>query len=172
MDNTELIIGLKNGRLTAFRQLFRDYYTIIRRFLSIMLADNELAKDVTQNIFMKVWLTRQNLDESKSMRNYLYVLAKNEAINILNKRKKYHTQEVSDEDLVENDPFRALELNEMTDRVRKRVEGMPAQRRLIFRMSRYKHLSNGEIAAKLNISVRTVEKHIELALKDIRGIVS
>lgn len=57
-------------------------------------------------------------------------------------------------------------------RLRNNIEALPPQRRTVFMMSRYEHMSNTEIAVKLNISVRTVEKHIELALKDLRRSMS
>jgi RNA polymerase sigma-70 factor (ECF subfamily) len=61
---------------------------------------------------------------------------------------------------------------ETNARLQKDIESMPAQRRTVFKMSRYEHMSNLEIAIKLNLSVRTVEKHIELALKDLRKSVN
>jgi RNA polymerase sigma-70 factor (ECF subfamily) len=57
-------------------------------------------------------------------------------------------------------------------RLRHNIEALPPKRRAIFMMSRYEHMSNMEIAVKLNLSVRTVEKHIELALKDLRHSLS
>jgi RNA polymerase sigma-70 factor (ECF subfamily) len=56
--------------------------------------------------------------------------------------------------------------------IKNNIEALPPQRRTIFKMSRYDHMSNIEIAVKLNLSVRTVEKHIELALKDLRRSMS
>jgi RNA polymerase sigma-70 factor (ECF subfamily) len=61
---------------------------------------------------------------------------------------------------------------ETNARLRSDIESMPPQRRTIFKMSRYENLSNMEIAIRLNLSVRTVEKHIELALKDLRRSMS
>jgi RNA polymerase sigma-70 factor (ECF subfamily) len=56
--------------------------------------------------------------------------------------------------------------------IRTNIDALPPQRKAIFMMSRYEHMSNIEIAVKLNLSVRTVEKHIELALKDLRHSMS
>jgi RNA polymerase sigma-70 factor (ECF subfamily) len=65
-----------------------------------------------------------------------------------------------------------LTFAETNTRLRNNIEALPPQRRTIFKMSRFDHMSNTEIAVKLNLSVRTVEKHIELALKDLRGSMS
>ena len=57
-------------------------------------------------------------------------------------------------------------------RLKNIIETLPPQRRTIFKMSRIDHMTNTEIAVKLNLSVRTVEKHLELALKDLRSSMS
>jgi RNA polymerase sigma-70 factor (ECF subfamily) len=65
-----------------------------------------------------------------------------------------------------------MNFTETSKIIRSNVDAMPPQRRAVFMMSRYEHMSNMEIAVRLNLSVRTVEKHIELALKDLRQSMS
>ena len=65
-----------------------------------------------------------------------------------------------------------MSFTETNTLIQNNIEALPPQRRTIFKMSRYDHMSNIEIAVKLNLSVRTVEKHIELALKDLRRSMS
>lgn len=172
MTEREIISGLKESSIAAYRQLFMEYWSVIRRFLSKMLNDNILAEDIAQNIFMKVWLNRKKLDENKSIKTYLYVLAKNEAINHI----KRESRSISLSDAVyvplTSETQETLDFRELDGIIRRRIALMPSQRRMIFEMSRRENLSNKEIAEKLNISVRTVEKHIELALKDLKNVVS
>lgn len=172
MTEREIISGLKESSIAAYRQLFMEFWSVIRRFLSKMLNDNILAEDIAQNIFMKVWLNREKLDENKSIKTYLYVLAKNEAINHI----KRESRSISLSDAVyvplTSETQETLDFRELDGIIRRRIALMPSQRRMIFEMSRRENLSNKEIAEKLNISVRTVEKHIELALKDLKNVVS
>ena len=65
-----------------------------------------------------------------------------------------------------------MNFTETSNLIRANIDALPPQRRAVFVMSRYEHMSNMEIAAKLNLSVRTVEKHIELALKELRHSMS
>lgn len=159
----------------AFECIFHRYYPMVYGFIRGMLKDEGMAEDVAQNIFMKLWVNRFNLLPNTSLRNYLCVLARNEGLNIL--RSKRNTSIVLQPDVQEpkvsepavEDWYNYLETNA---RLRRDIEAMPPQRRTIFKMSRYDNLSNMEIAVRLNLSVRTVEKHIELALKDLRRSMS
>lgn len=148
---------------------------MVLHFVRGMLKDDVMAEDVAQNIFMKLWLHRFSLNREQSLKNYLCVMARNEVINILkSKQNKNLTlrsqvpEPQSSEGSVE-DWYNYVETNA---RLQNDIEAMPPQRRTIFKMSRYDHLSNMEIAIRLNLSVRTVEKHIELALKDLRRSMS
>lgn len=172
MTEKELIIGLKKSSTAAYRQLFARYYTIILRFLVKMLGDEPRAKDIAQNIFLKIWLVREKLDESKSVKTYLYVLAKNEAIN--NIKYESRTKQFDESFQMEDSSGVQEEVNfrETEDIIRSCVENMPLQRRNVFKMSRVEDMSNKEISQMLNISVRTVEKHIELALKDLKKAIN
>lgn len=168
MTEKELIQGLRKSSTAAYKQLFLEYFTIIRSFLSRMLGDDEQAKDIAQNVFLKIWLKRDSLDESKSIKSYLYVLAKNEALNHIKRSSRITCLDSVPETSDGNNVQVTTEFNETSNIIRQRVESMPERRREVFRLSRMEHLSNKEISEMLNLSVRTVEKHIELALKDIR----
>lgn len=172
MTEKELVTGLKKSSTAAYKQLFLRYYANIVRFLARMFKDEARAKDIAQNIFLKVWLGREKLDENKSIKNYLYVLAKNEAINNLRyeSRISHYDDSMQPEDSV--GVLEEVNCRETGEIIRRCIEHMPSQRRYVFKMSREENLSNKEISEMLNISVRTVEKHIELALKDLRKVIS
>lgn len=68
------------------------------------------------------------------------------------------------------DPLNAIYLEELQLLLRLSLEQLPDKRRQIFEMSRFEHLSNNEIAEKMNLSVRTVEQHIYLVLKDLKKL--
>ena len=75
-------------------------------------------------------------------------------------------RDVADRGVSAEEQYNYTELNAL---LMQGISKMPPQRQLIFRMSRYEHLSNREIAERLGLSVRTVDKHIELALKDLHS---
>ena len=143
-----------------------------------MTKETAVAEDIAQNIFMKVWLNREKLDAAKSIRNYLFVLAKHEIYNYF--RTKSRTFTTLKEAIAQteskgggnlpsrNEIEEKLDLTETAEQVEIIVGKMPPQRQQIFRMSRFEHMPSREIAEQLNLSVRTVDKHLELALKELR----
>ena len=171
--DAELIAELLSGKddVLAYERIFHRYYPMVSGFIRGMLKDDAMAEDVAQNIFMKLWINRFRLKKETCLRSWLYVLAKNEALNILRSKRansivlQPDVQETKISESTVEDWYNYVETNA---RLRNDIEAMPPQRRMIFNMSRYENLSNLEIAIRLNLSVRTVEKHIELALKDLR----
>ena len=117
---------------------------------------------------MRIWINRSRIDESKSIKSFLYTIAKNEAINQLNRKKTRLQENLAEETSVADSSSDEVEMVDVRNLIGRKVENMPPQRRKIFLMSRIDKMSNKEIAAALDLSVRTVEKHIELALKDLR----
>ena len=77
-SDSSLISAVKKGDKGAYEQLFVRYYPTLLRFIHGMLKDNHMAEDIAQNIFMKLWIHREKLDSTQSLKNYLFVLAKHE----------------------------------------------------------------------------------------------
>ena len=168
-SDRNLLERLKNGDMGSFRKLFDEKYTIFYCFIKGMIKNAWLAEDITQNIFMKVWINRDKLDSEQSIHSYLYVLAKNEVRDYFKLKANMFHNEVQEEHKVFSEDFEgSIDAKIMQDQVSEIVENMPEQRKQIYLMSREKFMSNKEIAEKLNLSVRTVERHILLSLKDIR----
>ena len=170
LSDSELTSAVKRGDDRAFDAVFLRYYAQVHRFIHALVKDEALAEDLAQMVFMKVWLYRDRLDETQSLKNYLFVLAKNSARDVF-KSKQHQVlsrsdvlPEIADSRRVEH----RAEYEDARLRILKVVEGMPHQRREVFKMSRFCMLSNEEIAHVTGLSVRTVEKHIQLALQQLR----
>ena len=165
-----LIAGLKEGDIECFGTLFRKYYPTFFAFVRGLVKNSHTAEDIVQNVFMKVWIHRGSLNEELSMRNFLFVLAKREVLNHF--RAKYNlvklTDNIDDNGESENNVETSYSMHELEEQLRTAIENMPQRRREVFVMSRLKHMSNKEIAEALGLSVRTVDRHIELALKYMR----
>lgn len=168
----DLVKLLKRGNTAALEKLFLRYYSIVRQFIRSIVKRSDIAEDLTMEVFMKVWLFRNRLEENKSFRNYLFVLSKNSSLNYLDsivvKRTKI-VSELPEDSKITQETDNLLIYNETNRQLFSIISKMPEQRQLVFRMSRYENLSNQEIAERLGLSVRTVEKHLQLALKDIRS---
>lgn len=171
IDEQLLLRQLREGDMASYEILFHRYYPTFFAFARGMLKDEGAAEDIIQNVFMKIWIHREALDETMSIKNYIYVLSKREVFNHL--RAKYKTHVVLTEDMMMLEQSSGKEdsqsdYRELREAVQYVINAMPPKRRSVFCLSRFKSLSNQEIADKLGISIRTVEKHIELALRTFK----
>lgn len=158
----------------AFERLFHRYYPMVLNFVKGLVKNSAVAEDIAQNTFVKLWLNRFSLQPGQSVKNYLCVLSRNESINFLRSGKARNIpMNLQNDSCVQNPTIEEwMNFMETSGTIRANIDALPPQRRTIFMMSRYEHMSNMEIAVRLNLSVRTVEKHIELALKDLRHSMS
>lgn len=162
------------GSHAAFRELFMHYHLKVYYFVLGLIKSEDDAEDLTQEIFLKLWTHRSHFTEVKVFGSYLYVLAKHTVFNYIESRRicLQELQEgVGDEGNRIETPYEELIAKDLQLLVDLIVDSMPAQRKKIYQMSRNKGLSNSEIAEKLQLSKKTVENHLTLALKELRNAV-
>ena len=166
----QLIAGIVGGDIPSYEEAYRRYYQRLLSFVKGLIKDASRAEDVAQNVFMKLWFNRGHLDPNLSLRNYLFVTARNDVIDIL--RSKTHTAMAFCDAVPEQAGSvrtdAKVEFNETNTMISGIVDRMAPRRRQVFIMSRYQHKSIEEISRELDLSPRTVEKHIELALQELR----
>lgn len=168
-SDRDLVERLIKGDMESYGKLFDEKYTLFYSFIKGMIKNAWLAEDITQNIFMKVWVNRAKLNPDQSIHNYLFVLAKNEVRDHFRLKSNEAHQEIQENHKVFVEDFEgSIDVQAMTECVAKIVSEMPEQRKKIYQLSREKMLSNKEIAEQLKLSVRTIERHLFLALQDIR----
>lgn len=169
IEDKILVLRLKDGDKTAFKALFERYYPRFLSFAHRLLKDQSAAEDLIQNVFLKIWVGRANLNESKNFKNYLLVAVRNEIYQYF--RKQFRLDDTAEyPEIIDASQNQDTELSakELETRIAGVISKMPQRRREVFNLSRLEKLSNQEIASRLGISVRTVEKHIENALMDLR----
>jgi len=167
-EEREYIKELSIGDHKAYDYLFIQYYPKVNYFIQHLVKSQEVANDLSQDIFEKIWINRERIDRIESFNSYIFRIAKNSALNYLEHlqiRYKYednyqHESKLSIEEEIDTKDLELLVLLI--------VENMPAQRKKIYKLSREEFLKNKEIADKLNISEKTVKNHLTLALKEIR----
>jgi RNA polymerase sigma-70 factor (ECF subfamily) len=163
-------------REREFEEIFIQYFPKVRTYAAILLKSKQEAEDVAQDIFVKLW-EQPDLWERDLVRNYLYTMVKNHVLNHIKRKniesKYIHTQ-INSQSWAEmtefKDPLNEIYVQELQLLLRLSLEQLPDKRRQIFEMSRFENLSNNEIAERLNLSVRTVEQHIYLVLKDLKKL--
>lgn len=155
----------------AFRALFEGMNGELLRFSWRYTFDEEAARDVVQDVFLKVWQIRETLDESKSLRALLYTMVRNRALNFRrSRREEDRAADVNTtwepEDTSDMEEVASAEMLEK--RIHLWIEDLPDRRREAFILSRYHGMSHEEIARVMGLTPRTVNTHIVLALKDLR----
>jgi RNA polymerase sigma-70 factor (ECF subfamily) len=162
--------GLRAGNEKIFQEIFNTYYEPLCRFSLNRLENQEEAEELVQDVFVKLWIKREELLIQQSLKAYLYRMVQNRIINRSehNKIRKIHQQHVlsnQHENSVSENDFHEEELNNLAAMA---VESMPEKRRQVYELSRKKGLKYSEIAEKMGISVKTVEVHLGKALDHMR----
>ncbi len=166
MTDADLIPAVRAGDGEAFQTLYYRYAKRLFAFLWRRTGHRETAEDLLQEVFIRVWNNRQNLDPAQSIQAYLYRAAHHLAIDHLRK-KVSEGESISPPTDLRGRDFRETGFEER-DRLRKAIEALPEKQGLVFRLSREEGLKYAEIAGVMKISVKTVEAHMNKALKKLR----
>ena len=172
ISDPQYFTRIKQGDEIAFNKLFRTYYASLCFFSVKFVFDMDLARSLVQQVFVDLWIKREKLIIEHSLKSYLYSSVRNKSIDYL--RKEKIKIEISDsiKDSRQT-PFRDLmEEAEMNARMNSSINTLPEKCREVFILCRFEGLKYGQIADKLNISVKTVEMQMGIALKKIRQYLS
>lgn len=153
-----------------FNKLFHDYYTNLSRFAFTYVKDEAVAEGLVQEVFVNLW-QKQEITEISSVRSFLYISVRNRALNYLrdHKTRTLHENEFA----LERDRDSSCEANEYEHQqlealVIDAIAELPEKCREIFELSRNENLTYQQIADQLNISAKTVENQISIAIKKLR----
>ncbi|MGV8096585.1 MAG: RNA polymerase sigma-70 factor [Mangrovibacterium sp.] len=157
----------------TFERLYDEYYSPLCLFANKYLSDLDLARSLVQELFVDLWLKREKLTvHGDSVKFYLYKAVRNKSVDYLRELKKsVRLSDISESRL--NSPFEdKLEEAELNARLNQSISELPEKCREIFLLCRFEGLKYSQIAEKLNISVKTVEMQMGIALKKIKDKLS
>jgi RNA polymerase sigma-70 factor (family 1) len=166
-----LVIRLRDNNKDAFKLLYNRYSKKLYYFSLRYLGNSEEAEELVQSVFVSIWENRQSLDETLSVKNYIYRSAVNYIYNYIKKkaiRARFVESELQKGELQSNNTYDQIVFHDLERLISSIVETLPSQQQKIFQLSRFEGLSHEEIAKNLDLSVRTVENQIFRALKVIR----
>ena len=169
----EWVNKISQGDKDAFEELFFAYFVDLCSYALQITKSNERAKDVVQDVFYKLWRRRRNWSIHTSVKAYLFRAVRNEALNYI--EKKEHRQQVREQFSVGTDSRKVRQSQpgsdedaELIEEIWEVVADMPQRRQSVFVLHRKHGLSYKEVAKVLDITRKTVENHMGLALDDIR----
>lgn len=131
-----------------------------------------MAEEVVSDVMMNIFRKRKKLANSNNIEGYIFISVKNQSLKYLRKRKHqvYVDNIESEADIMMTtsvSPEYVYEENEFGAMIRKAIESLPPKRRIVFKMVKEEGLKYNDVARLLDLSVKTVETHMGLALKAI-----
>jgi RNA polymerase sigma-70 factor (ECF subfamily) len=157
----------------SFTDFFDYFFTRLIQFATTITKSELLAEEIVLDVFTKLWTHRKSLNSINNIETYLFVSVRNTALNTLKKEWKFHFDMLEDSHvqlsgykvgaddlLVENEMLRAL--NDA-------VANLPAKCKIVFKLIREDGLDRNEVAQILNISVKTVDNQVAIAVKKVAG---
>lgn len=181
MNNSELAMARKGNTdepgsfslidLRSFESIFRQYYQMLCSYAYRFLKDTDLAEEIVQELFYKLWEKRSEIQVTSSLKSYLFSAVHNRCLKFIEHRNveaKYRNYYLLHGSEVDNQQQNSSNARELQGIIERTLDALPERCSRIFRLNRFEGLKYNEIAVKLSISVKTVEANMGKALKLLR----
>lgn len=172
-NETQVYLKIKKGDQKAFKKFFDTHHQELFRYLRSKGVGREAAEDLIQKAFIYIWENRTSIDEDKSLRAYLFKIAYTRMLNLFRDNEKFDkNKEVPDEAVAFSSPDQEIHQRELNQIIESAISAMPKKRQNVFRICFLQEFTYKEAAEFLEVSVKTIENHMTLALKDLRSTLS
>src|SRR5699024_9340820 len=169
IDDHELLARLQQDNEKAFNEIYDRYWSLVYTDAFRRVKSHAKAHDLTQDLFIKLWTRRKELDIS-NLRAYLRVGIRNRVFNLFEKERRYvPVEKLLQLPVEENQADITAIRNEFMAAYQALVDALPEKRQKIFRYRFDDGLSTEEIAEKLNISRKTVQNQLGRATSSVRS---
>jgi RNA polymerase sigma-70 factor (family 1) len=174
MGTTTNILQVKVTELNdehAFEDLYRHYFVRLFRFCFTIVHQKEPAEEIVHDVFLKLWKRRDTLSAINNVEVYLYISVRNHALNYL--RNDHFSGKTDIEDICNSyicfqaDPEALMVSAERVKAVLSAIDQLPPKCRLIFKLIKEDGLKYKDVARLLDLSIKTVEAQLAIALKKI-----
>lgn len=170
-DDPEMLLAIKRGDHSAFKTFFEKHHSYLYHFLLKKGLSDQQAEDLVQQAFVIIWEKRSSIDETKSLKAYLFRIAYTRMLNVFRDTAKFEEVKNLDhqEAESENTSEKEVEAKELGNAIEASIASMPEKRQAVFRLCFIQEFTYKEAAEFLEVSIKTIENHMGLALKDLRG---
>lgn len=169
-DERETLKQVALGDERAFNRIVRKYSQVIYPYLLYWLKSSQLAEEVAQDVFLRIWKNRHKLPDISNFPGYVYVVTRNRVHSEFERGlPASDAPDVTQTDQALSNPQTALETKELATIMNRAIASLPPRRKEIFLLSRNEQLTYEEIAARLGISRSTVREHMVEALVFLRA---
>lgn len=168
----ELLTRLKNGDVLAFDRIYELYSHKLYSFVFRILKNESEAADIVQEVFVKIWESRDKLGDYKLLNSYIFTIAYNFSISLIRKRisSNKYLERLKNSSVIVTAPaiISEIEFNELNVQVERLISQLPERQKQVYLLHRENGLTYSEIANQMGISKNTVENHMVKALKYLR----
>lgn len=169
---SELLTRLKNGDIKAFDRIYELYSHKLYSFVFKILKNESEAADIVQEVFVKIWESRDKLGDYQLLNSYIFTIAYNFSISLIRKRisSNKYLERLKNSSILVTAPacINEIEFKELNIQVEELISNLPDRQKQVFLLHRENGLSYAEIAEQLGISKNTVENHMVKALRYLR----
>ncbi|WP_423735020.1 sigma-70 family RNA polymerase sigma factor [Chitinophaga caseinilytica] len=166
VDISATLLEVSRGDENAFRDLFRQYADHLYAYIWQLTKSRELAEEVVQDIFLQIWISREALAGVRNFRNYLFVIARNHALNAIKKMMRERKRAMEWE-LARGEADTPISPEPDLDIVEEAIRQLPSQQQKAWLLSRRQGKKYHEIAREMQLSRETVKKYIQYATQSI-----
>jgi len=169
LEDTELMERLRVGDDVALKLIYKKYWNKLFTSVYHILQDQQASEDIIQDLFINLWNKRERIEIKVSLKSYLFASARYEVYRqIRHGIVREDIFESMDERLHTPSEYGNIEHRELLSQINSIVENLSEKCKVVYKLSREEQLSHKEIASKLDISPKTVENHLNKALRQLR----
>lgn len=167
-----LLLIAEHDDQTAFDELFNFYFPGLVSFASNILKDRQQAEELVEDVFVKLWQNRKTMVSIKSPSHYIYTAVKYTALSAIKKKNTIFYEDYSDDiELTYSSPESDYISNENIALINGAINQLPPKCRLIFRLIKEEGLKYDEAAQLLQLSVKTIESQMTIAIKKLTSTI-
>ncbi len=168
---------IANGDAPTFEKLYLLLYKDLYRFAFSIIKSRHIAEEIVSDIFVQLWKKRASIGEIKNLRVFLYVAVKNLSLTYLYKAKKQKVSWIEEYangaeiQLTTNNSDDILIAKELSQNLQRAIRNLPDKCKAVFKLVKEDGLKYAEAAKVLNLSVKTIENQMGIALKKIANAI-
>lgn len=166
-NEKELLHSVADGNENAFRQLFDHWHQLLAGYVFRITESRELTEEIVQDVFLKIWMTRETLREIENFKHYLLVVSRNRSFDVLKKQLKEAQKKREWEKDNKQRPVTEEAQPGFSNLIDAAIDSLPPRRKEVYLLSRHDRMTYQAIADRLGISKESVKTHLKLATVSI-----